>query len=511
MGRNRLARSSRWGWMKNLLTTSLILLLVFGGCQGVPENRADGPVHDPPPGPEGPPRFETGGSDPGRTAVVQVSGSASEPGRTDMPRAPESVSEAGPYRLSLEEAVAMALAQSRALMVTREELEKAEGRTMEAYSLALPVLKGTAGYTRLDDVPHIDFGGDGVRMGRRDNYSAELSLIQYLFRGGKAFSARKGAKLFSRYTREGLRNAEDLVIFQAAKAYCDALLAAQNVEVSRESVGLAEAHARDVENLFRQGLAIDFDRLRASVHLTNMRTSLIQVKNALRLAMAGLRRVLGLPQEAEVALTDRLAYEPVGTGRSEALETAYECRADLMQARLLIELQEANIASIRADLFPQFYLFGAYGWERPSRKTITEDRWDDYWQAGIAMEWLIFDGLAVRGKLRQEAAALRQYKIAERDLREEIHLQVERALLSLEDARELVESQMENVKQAKRGLDLAKAGYRNGVNTALEVRDAENALTLAKLNYSRAIYGHMVARLGLKKATGTLRDAGSKR
>ena len=268
---------------------------------------------------------------------------------------------------------------------------------------------------------------------------------------------------------------------------------------------LAEAHSRDVENRFRQGLATDFDKLRASVHLTNMKTALIRAKNALGLTMAGLRRVLGLPQEAEVELTDRLAYDPIDVIRAEALKMAFEQRADLARARLLIKLQDANIAAVRADLLPQVYLFGAYGWDRPSRKTPIQDRWDDYWQAGIAMEWLIFDGLRIRGKLRQEYAALRQYKLAERDIREEIHLEVKRALLSLEDARELVESQTENVKQAKHGLYLAEVGYRNGVNTALEVRDAENALTLAKLNYSSAIHGYMMARLGLERAMGTLR------
>ena len=61
-----------------------------------------------------------------------------------------------------------------------------------------------------------------------------------------------------------------------------------------------------------------------------------------------------------------------------------------------------------------------------------------------------------------------------------------------------------NLSRAAEGRRLVEAGYREGTNTQVEVLDAQTALTTAKANYYQAIYSHLVAKLNLQKATGTL-------
>ena len=51
---------------------------------------------------------------------------------------------------------------------------------------------------------------------------------------------------------------------------------------------------------------------------------------------------------------------------------------------------------------------------------------------------------------------------------------------------------------------LAEVCYREGTNTQVEMIDAQAALTTARANYYQAIYTHMVAKLDLQKAMGTL-------
>jgi len=58
--------------------------------------------------------------------------------------------------------------------------------------------------------------------------------------------------------------------------------------------------------------------------------------------------------------------------------------------------------------------------------------------------------------------------------------------------------------RASEGLRLAEVGYREGVNTRVELTDARAALTRASGLYYQSLYQHTLARLNLQFATGIL-------
>ena len=105
---------------------------------------------------------------------------------------------------------------------------------------------------------------------------------------------------------------------------------------------------------------------------------------------------------------------------------------------------------------------------------------------------------------RAARARLRQREIELKSVEEDVFLDVQQALLNLKNAEEYVESQRLNLQHAEEGLRLAMTGYREGVNTEVEVVDARSSLTEARGNYYRALYDHSMARLALQQATGTL-------
>jgi outer membrane protein TolC len=104
----------------------------------------------------------------------------------------------------------------------------------------------------------------------------------------------------------------------------------------------------------------------------------------------------------------------------------------------------------------------------------------------------------------QEKAALRRSRIELADAEERTLLEIRQAMMSLRDAEELVESQKLNIQRAEEGLRLAQVGYREGVNTEVEVADARAALTRASGLYYQAVYSHTMAGLTLQRALGIL-------
>jgi outer membrane protein TolC len=116
----------------------------------------------------------------------------------------------------------------------------------------------------------------------------------------------------------------------------------------------------------------------------------------------------------------------------------------------------------------------------------------------------LFDGFTREGDIITQKAKFRQSQIDLVDAEETALLELTKAILSIKNAAEFVESQRMNLERAQEGLRLAEAGYREGTNTQVEVMDAQTALTKARSLYYQSIYSHITAKLYLQKSMGTI-------
>jgi len=212
------------------------------------------------------------------------------------------------------------------------------------------------------------------------------------------------------------------------------------------------------------------------------------------LAKTRLLKAMGVSQETEVELADELSYEPVRPILDEAVRIAHLNRPDLYAAELGVRLQQEAVRIAKSRYWPKVDALFTQGWSRPDPHTSTDD-WGRNWTAGVQVEIPIFDGLRREGQLIQEKATLRKRKVELLDAEERALLEIQQAMLSLRGL---------NLERAKEGLRLAGVGYRQGINTEVEVVDARAALTRARGLYYQAIYAHTVARLALQRAMGIL-------
>jgi len=408
----------------------------------------------------------------------------------------------------MKDAIKLALVYSKPLMAALQDKEVAKGQVQEAYGQALPMVSGVANYTRMDELRGFEpkgfpIPGGKITFGELDNYSAGLQVRQPVYRGGAIAAAIKAAQLYAYLTDHTVRQAVQMTIFEVASNYYDALLSQRLYEVSRDAVISAEAHLKDVQAKATQGLASRFDILRAEVDVSNFRAEMIQQQNRLHLAKARLLKAMGVSQQADIELADDLTYEPIRPVLEEAVRIAHLNRPDLYRAELGVRLQEEAVRIAKSRYWPTIDAVFNYTWARPDPHYST-DTWGDQWTAGLQLEIPIFDGFRREGRIRQEKAALQKRRLELLNTEETALLEIQQALLSLRDAEEFVESQRLNLQRAQEGLRLAEVGYREGVNTEVEVVDARSALTRARGLYYQAIYAHTMARLMLQKAMGIL-------
>jgi outer membrane protein TolC len=188
----------------------------------------------------------------------------------------------------------------------------------------------------------------------------------------------------------------------------------------------------------------------------------------------------------------------------QAVEVAYRNRPDLFARQLDIKYQNELLNIAHSRYWPTISGFYDNIWSKPDPHTSMAIEWGHAWQTGVMVTLPIFDGLSREGEIIQQKARIRQSQIDLIDAEETTLFELTKAILSIENTDEFVQSQQLNLTRAEEGSRLAGVGYREGINTQVEVIDAESALTKAKSLYYQAIYSHMVAKLYLQKAMGTL-------
>lgn len=407
-------------------------------------------------------------------------------------------------KLSLEDAVKLAVQNNKDLLATIQEKEIARGRVLESYSAALPRISASGTYTRLEEVSSFDAGGTTISLGSPDNFSVDLEVSQPVFRGGGIRAALRSARFQDLLTDEQVRGAVQQIIYEVARAYYDALLSQHLVAVFEETVKSAEANLEDVRLKGKVGIATDFDVLRAEVAVANPRAEMIKQRNNADLAKSRLLKAMGVLQEGDVTLSDELVFEPVRPVLEESLRLAYANRPDLLASELDIRLQEEALRIARSEYWPWIDAFFVQEWGKPSPTSMTDNAWDDAWNAGATVNLSLFDGMGREGRIVQRKAALEQSRIRLADTEERAFLEIRQALLSLRNAEESVDAQKLNRDRAAEALRLGEVGYRAGINTLVQVMDARTALARARALYYEAVYGHRIGHLDLQLAMGIL-------
>lgn len=407
-------------------------------------------------------------------------------------------------KLTLEDCIKLTLTNNKALLKTLEEKEAARGSELGAYSAILPTVAVTGGYQRVDERPYFTFGAQTVTMGAFDNYSAGLEVTQPIFAGGAIPARINAGRLGALMADQAVRGAVQETVYAAQSGYYTVLLNQRLYEISDDAVKSAKANLNDVNQKFAVGVASHYDVLRAEVELANFTAQFIQSRNAIHVSKANLIKIMGISQDSSFMPGDDMNYLPMSVTMSEAVGSAYKHRPDLLGREFGIKQQKELLTIAQSSYYPMVSLYGKDYWTKPNTHNPMLNEWDFGWNYGVTASLPLFDGFAREGGVITQKARLKQSQIDLVDSEETALFEVTKAILSIEDAAEFVDSQKLNLSRATEGLRLVEAGYRQGTNTQVEVLDAQTALTTARANYYQAIYNHLVAKLDLQKAMGTL-------
>ena len=404
---------------------------------------------------------------------------------------------------TLDECIQIGLERSATLSNARRDTTIAEAIVKQTRAQVLPQLQARADYTRRDELSKsIDqTTGDITESGELDNYSASIEASQLLFSGGSVKAALRAAKLYREQKNIALGRTKAALIRDIRNAFYDILLARANVEVNKESVAQLKQLASDTKAKYDNGLASEFDYLSAKVRLANEEPLLIDAQRKLNIAKLYFRNLIFLDDE-QYDIDGTLSFNPVTLPLEDLQLFGQENRPEIMEQKKLIGLYEMDIRAEQGTYFPDIRAHGAYAGSDPRVYDTTDDGWEWHWNAGVSLEWDLYDGGLRAGNMLEKHMTLAKAVEDLRVVKRNVDQDVQQYYLDVTHAAEAYEAGKDNVTLAEKGLEIAKSRYDEGLSTYLEYTDSNLALSKARLIRYRAIHMHLVALAQLQYACG---------
>ena len=408
--------------------------------------------------------------------------------------------------LSLADALNTALQQSAAILKAKNDLESTYGLVVQTRAIALPKLAATGNYTYTDPGAIENFL---TFPQPNQSWNASLRIVQSVYEGGKLGAAIRAARLTKEQALLQYQTVVSDTLLATRVAYYATLLAAQQIVVNEASVNLLGKELEDQQRRYDAGTVPRFNVLRAEVSVANARPALIHARNDYRIAKNNLSNLLGynLPrdiwEDVPLQLTDALTAKPYQVDLPSAIAQALERRTELGALRKARQLQDENVINARAGYQPTLQAFAGYGWRSVQfSKPVVLDHQISGWNAGLQLNWDIFDGFLTKGKVMQAKAQRERAGTELDDTSRQVELQVRTAYSTFIEAREVLDSQLKVQEQADEALRLARARADAGTGTQLDVLNAETLLTQARTTQIVALHDYSVARAKLERAIG---------
>ncbi|MHC1764226.1 MAG: TolC family protein [Verrucomicrobiia bacterium] len=416
--------------------------------------------------------------------------------------------------LALAHCLDLALRQNSTILKARSQLEAAYGVVVQTRAIAIPKVRAGATYYKTDpdavetfpDVPANIVSPFPKVLGDQ-RWSADVRVVQSIYEGGRISSSLRTAKLTKEQALLQYQTVIADTLLAVRVAYSDVLLAAQQITVQEASVNLLNRELEDQKRRFEAGTVPRFNLLRAEVEVANARPRLIRARNSHRIAKNNLVNLLGynLPKDVwediPLNLTGELEAVPYDVELPIAIAKALENRSELAALRKAVGLAREAVVTARALRKPSVQAFAGYG-GRNSMFTDDLSREVSGWFAGAQLNWDIFSGLSVQGRIEEAQALQRRAEYDLEDNTRQIELQVRTAYSNFVEARELLDSQRKVQEQAEEALRLATVRSQAGTGTQLDVLSAQTALTEARTTEVLALHDYVVALARLERAIG---------
>jgi outer membrane protein TolC len=342
-------------------------------------------------------------------------------------------------------------------------------------------------------------------FGTKFNTAIGISLRQILF-DGQVFVGLQARNATIELQQKTVEVTEEMIRTSIYKIYYQLVVSKTQLELLNANIGRFEKLLHDTREIYKAGFAEQLDVDKVSVALTNLQTERIRVLNSVSNGYYGLKVLIGMPVNEELALTDSLDESTIREGILEMSTYSYEDRKDFQSALLGKKLNEYNVRRYKLSQIPTVTLTGNYAKnaQRNQWNFLEGGEWFDIASVNLNVSIPIFNGFFTKAKIEQARIDLLKTTNLIENMKLTIDSEVATARNNFNTAIATLEFQRKNMELAEKVYMQTTRKYEMGTGSQTEITTAQTDLKAAQTNYITALYDAVIARIDFLKATGKL-------
>jgi outer membrane protein TolC len=414
---------------------------------------------------------------------------------------------AGPVTLTLADAVKLGLTANLGVLTSDDTARAARSEHLRALSNLLPSVSIDATETSTQ----INLAAFGFKFNVPPGFGFSIPTVVGPFQYSQLLGNVSGSvwdpvarrnwhasKESERASNLSARDARELVVLAVAGAYLQTIATDARVRSQRAQVDNAQAVYHQAEVRKEAGTNARIDVTRTLVELQSQQQRLNALQSDLRKQKLALERLIGIPLDRELVLSDPLAFNSDTVPAAPAvIEQAFQKRWDLKAAESQVHAAELVVSAARAERLPSASISADYGVLGPNPVSN-----HGVYSVVGAVNVPVYQGGRVKADIEQAEATLHQRQAELADQRGQVEQEVRTALIELETAIGEVRLAENNRGFANETLREARDRFNAGVATTVEVVQAQEQVASAESDYISGLFAYDLARISLSRAMG---------
>lgn len=417
----------------------------------------------------------------------------------------------GPLRLSLDDAIDQGMQYNLQQVLAQQNERAIHGEILTVGNALLPNLTAQVKSTTQElNLAAMGFkpsslaglnipAGQFSEIVKVNTTSAQVNVSQALFNlpAYEFYRAAQKAELVAQLaTKLGRGNVALSVGTQYLQCIADASQITNAIALEKSD----EVALRQATLSHDAGVGINLDVLRAKVQLQNQQQVRISAENKLAKDKIALSRLIGLPADQELDLTDTVPFADFGImTQPEALQLAYTRRKDFLSLQAQLEVAQRTQKAVRYQRLPTLSASGFYG----VLGETTGLYHGDFVAAG-KLQFPIFQEATLRGETEVANAQIDKVRQQIASVKTDIDQQIRANMLDVQSNSDLVRVATSNVELSKQELSDATERFSAGVTDNLPLVQAEATLAAAQDRLVQSEFQYNRSKLALARSIGVV-------
>lgn len=410
-------------------------------------------------------------------------------------------------KLSLEQAVQIALENNFDIKLTKNNVEQARNNFNRANAGMLPVVTGnfSTNNTVSNTKQTLSSGVSQERNGARNSNLAYGPVINWqVFDGFQMFARYDRLKELELLGEANLKLTIQNTLADVITNYYDLVSQQQQIKALNEALTISQLRLKNSNNRFKIGKAAKLEVLAASVDLNTDTTNLLRQLDLYRSTKIKLNELLAREIKTDFVVSDSII---IGNNLlfADLQSSASQLNPNLQTALINRRIAEINLKQVKANRYPVINLNSGYNFNQSTSELgfarTSTGRGLNY---GLTASVNIFNGYLQKRNEKNASLEIDNSRIQYDKVNQNIVSQLTSLYQTYQTNLELVRLEQENLAVAKQNMDITLEKFKIGSVAPLEFREAQRNYINANARFTNSQFEAKLAEIALLQLSGKL-------